>query len=359
MKICYLADGGSIHTQRWCKHFYALGHEIHLITFKEVQIENIQVHYINAGVIDARGGNWKILLAFPTVKNLIAEIKPDILHAHYATSYGIVGALSKFHPYVVTVLGSDVLISPKRSKIYRFLVKYVLRKADWVLASAFFMKEEILALGIDATKIHIAVFGIDPTIFNMEARLLPENKFVITSTRNFEQVYNIPMIIKAVAKAKESIPNLELNILGAGSMKREVEEMVLTKGIFNQTNFLGKLSQIELAEVLKKSHLFLSASYSDSNNVSINEAMACGAFPIATDIPANQHWIKDGENGFLVPVDDADAMAEKIVEAYQKYDQLMPKAAEINKAIIEEQAIWSQNMEAVKDKYYKLAFLAS
>ena len=36
MKICYLADGESIHTKRWCTHFADLGHEIHLITFKEV-----------------------------------------------------------------------------------------------------------------------------------------------------------------------------------------------------------------------------------------------------------------------------------------------------------------------------------
>ena len=68
MKICLLADGESIHTIRWCKHFFGLGHEIHLITFKKVEMDDIHIHFIDTGKINVEGGNWKILLKFLHIK---------------------------------------------------------------------------------------------------------------------------------------------------------------------------------------------------------------------------------------------------------------------------------------------------
>src|SRR6266568_3578694 len=129
MKICYFGDGESIHVIRWCKHFESLGHQIHLISFKNVAIDTIHTHFIDAGNISVKGRNWKVLLKFREVKKILKQIQPDILHSHYATSYGITGALCGFHPYVITTLGSDILISSKQSIIYKLLLKYAFSKA--------------------------------------------------------------------------------------------------------------------------------------------------------------------------------------------------------------------------------------
>ena len=51
MKICYFADGQSIHTQKWCTHFANLGHEVHLITFRDCRIDRVHVHFLNVGTI--------------------------------------------------------------------------------------------------------------------------------------------------------------------------------------------------------------------------------------------------------------------------------------------------------------------
>ncbi len=210
MKICYFADAESIHVVRWCKHFVALGHEVHLISFKNATIENVRLHYIDAGNIEEKGGNWKTLFKFRKVKRLLKQIQPDIFHSHYATSYGITGALCGFHPYVITTLGSDVLISPQQSKIYKILLKYAFSKADWITAMADHMKTAIENIGVNADKISIVPFGIDSSIFNDNNRKLSSEKFIISSTRNLEVVYNIPHLINAVADAKVSIPNIYL-----------------------------------------------------------------------------------------------------------------------------------------------------
>ncbi|MCW3102250.1 MAG: glycosyl transferase group 1 [Bacteroidetes bacterium] len=354
MRICYFADGESIHVVRWCRHFASLGHEVHLISFKKAEIENVQTHFISSGNIAVSGGNWKVLLKFREVKKLLKKIRPDILHAHYATSYGITGALCGFHPYVITALGSDVLISPKQSLIYKLLLKFAFSRADWITAMADHMKKAMVEMGVPAAKTDTVPFGIDPEVFNDRGRNLPADKFVITSTRNFEPVYNIPHLINAVAIAKEKIPNLQLNMIGAGSLKPEIEALISQKGLDAQVRFFGKVPQPVIAETLRASQLFISVSLSDGNNISLNEAMACGTFCIATEIPANTQWIENGKNGFLVQINDVKGLAEKIVNSYLHYEELQQRALPLNKRIIAERGIWSANMLAVEKKYKSL-----
>lgn len=354
MKICLFADGTSIHTVRWCNHFHELGHEVHLISFKKVDIPNIYVHAVDGGAINVAGGNWKVLLTYPKIKKLLKQISPDVFHSLYATSYGITGALCGFHPYVITALGTDVLISPNQSKIYKILLKYAFSKADWITAMADHMKIAIEKMGVSPSKVTTVSFGIDPKIFNSTKEKLPKDPFVITSTRNFENIYNIPHLIKSVAIAKSKIPSIQLNLIGAGSLKNDIETLIEQNGLKENVVFFGKIPQSQIAEVLNHSHLFVTVSLSDGNNISLNEAMACGTFSIATNIPANTQWIVDGENGFLVEIDDVEGLTEKIIEAYNNYEELQKKAIPINEKIIAERGIWSINMKKVEDKYKSL-----
>jgi len=354
MKICFFADGGSIHTIRWCTHFQKLGNEVHLITFNKVEIPNVQVHSVEVGKVNVSGGNWRVLLKFRKVKKLLAEISPDVFHSLYATSYGITGALCGFHPYVITALGTDVLISPQQSKIYKRLLRFAFSKADWITSMSDFMKKVIHEMGVANEKISTVPFGIDPEIFNDENRSVPNDAFIVTSTRNFERIYNIPHLINAIANIRNQIPNLHLNLVGSGSLKGELEALINIRQLNDQVTFFGKLKQPEIAEILNKSHVFVSVSLSDGNNISLNEAMACGAFCIATNIPANTQWIEDSVNGYLVPIDDVEDLAKKIMGAYHHYRELQSKAAPINKKIIAEKGIWSTNMKIVENHYKSL-----
>ena len=95
-------------------------------------------------------------------------------------------------------------------------------------------------------------------------------------------------------------------------------------------------------------------SLSDGNNISLNEAMACGAYCIATDIPANRQWITDKVNGDLVPVNDVEYLAQTIVNAFENYSKLQEKALPVNKNVILEKGIWSSNMKRVNELYSAL-----
>jgi len=54
------------------------------------------------------GGGARYILAAPRVRRLLGRIKPDIVHAHYATGYGLLGSLAASSPYVLSVWGSDI-----------------------------------------------------------------------------------------------------------------------------------------------------------------------------------------------------------------------------------------------------------
>jgi L-malate glycosyltransferase len=354
MKICLLADGESIHTKRWCQHFFEMGHEIHLISFKPVVINNIHVHVIDGLKINVSGGNWKVILKYRQVKQIIKNINPDVLHALYATSYGIVGALCGFKKFIVTPLGTDVLISPSQSVIYRLILKYVFKKAKVITSMAPHMKVAMLNLGANNQKIKDIVLGINTTIFNKKNRKLSDTNFVVCSTRNFEPVYNIPHFLKAVALAKKDIPNLKVNIIGDGSLKQNLIELSIELKINDCVNFLGKVTQNQVVEVLNQSHVFVTVSLSDGNSLSLIEAMACGTYPIATDILANKQWVEDGVNGSFVKIDDVEGLANCLVNTYRNYDKLIDKAIIESDKIIIEKGTWDVNMLKMEQIYINI-----
>ena len=352
MKICLFADSDSIHTIRWCNYFVELGHDVHLISFKPSKVLNVSNYFVQTGNINVRGGNWKVLLHFRKVKSILKRINPDVFHAHYATSYGITGALCNFHPFVITALGSDVLISPDQSRILKKMLVWALKRADWITSMADHMSLKINSLIKQPNKVTTLPFGIDTTVFyEKNNRKNTEDNFVIVSTRNFEPVYNLSHLILAYKKIVDKIPHSKLVMIGAGSQKVEIHKLVNDLELDEFVEFKGKLTQPEISNELNNSHLFVSVSKSDGNNISLNEAMACGTLCIATKIPANVQWIEDSVNGYLVEIDDVDGLASIILKCYNNFDEFQNSALPINRKIISEKADWKHNMSAVIGKY--------
>src|ERR1700679_2792829 len=98
MNICYLANAASIHTQRWALHFSKRGHNVTVLSLTSANIPGVTVRWIGPDA-NARGP-IAYLLCLPRLRRALRELKPDILHAHYAGGYGLTAALTGFHPVV-------------------------------------------------------------------------------------------------------------------------------------------------------------------------------------------------------------------------------------------------------------------
>jgi glycosyltransferase involved in cell wall biosynthesis len=80
------------------------------------------------------------------------------------------------------------------------------------------------------------------------------------------------------------------------------------------------------------------------------EALASGAFPVVTDIPANREWIVNGDNGFLVPKENETLLAKKIVEAIRNR-RLLRKALDKNRIIVKQRANGGENVRKITELY--------
>jgi glycosyltransferase involved in cell wall biosynthesis len=353
MKICYFADGQSTHTQKWCTHFAEMGHEVHLITFRDCRIDRVHVHFLNIGTIAVSGGNWRTLFAFRIVQRILKKIKPDVFHAQYATSYGITAALVNFHPFIISGWGSDVLISPKSSKILRFLLKWAFKRADAITVVAKHMVKAVYDLGVSSEKVHVITHGINSNLY-YDQKIDKQEDFTLICTRNLEPLYNHIQLIDAFEISQKKIPQLKLRILGDGSMRHELEQKVLEKKLEKQVEFIGRVSQEEMAIELNKAHVFVTVSTTDGDVVSLVEAIACGNYCIVSDIPANHNWIEEGVNGFFVPLYDAPFLAERIENVYQDYSNKKKLGSELNSKIVHSTGNWDKNMGNAEKLYSQL-----
>ena len=118
MKVLLLADPGSSHTIKWSLALVKHGIDIHIMGLSQFD----DAVYRNTGIIvetlslpsdqfsdsSSQVSKSKYLKLLPQIKRKIETFQPDIVHAHYASSYGLLGALTKFHPLIISVWGSDV-----------------------------------------------------------------------------------------------------------------------------------------------------------------------------------------------------------------------------------------------------------
>jgi glycosyltransferase involved in cell wall biosynthesis len=98
---------------------------------------------------------------------------------------------------------------------------------------------------------------------------------------------------------------------------------------------------------------YLGVSVSDAISTSMLEAMALGAFPIQTNTSCCEEWIEDGKNGFSIPPDDINFIADRIQEAATN-DDLVDTAADLNWDLVSKRLDGSVLRKAVIQDYRKL-----
>jgi glycosyltransferase involved in cell wall biosynthesis len=354
MKLCLVANSQSIHTRRWASHFVDRGDEVHVLSYREGEIEGTTTHFIgpftpptgvNVHAIKQLGRIVK------DVKRILEDIGPDLVHAHYLQDSGFFAALSGFKPLVVSAWGSDVLVHLYRNRIYRLMSLYVIKKADAIHSVGSNLTKKLVELGAPKKRIVTVPMGVDMSLFNPDAEPMVDDDKVIISTRSLEDIYNVQSLIKASPYIIKRYPDARIIVAGDGKERETLQSLADELDVSSNVEFVGAVGHNEMPRWLTSAKVYVSTSLSDSLAVSNLEAMACGVFPVVTNIPACREWIKDGNNGFLVPVNNPRMLGKRIVDALSD-DKLRDSARLANRDIIMERANWKDNMKDV-EKFYK------
>lgn len=357
MKICYIGGANSIHLQRWVKWIANKNHEVHLITDYPTEINNVTIYPL---AHHEKGGLLNFYSKMRQTKQYIHEIKPDLIHAHYAFGYGTFAAYANFHPYVLTAWGSDILVDTS-TFFGKTTVQYALKKSDLITCDAYHLKESMKKLGVDDQKITIVYFGTDTKKFtpqkkdpSIREKLHLKNESVVISLRNLEPLYNIESLITAIPKVLKEIPEATFIIGGKGSQEMMLKQMVISLKIDENVRFTGPIPNDVLPYYLTASDAYVSTSLSDAGlSASTAEAMACEVPVISTNFGENTEWVKDNENGFTIPLKDPDALAEKIL-ILLKDKSLREKLGKKGRQIIKERLDYDTEMSKMERLYEEL-----
>jgi L-malate glycosyltransferase len=319
-RLLFLAEGISIHSVRWIRYFAQAGWSVDWISLTPVPV-GTDLGGARFHLVPSRGGAaWRAWQAVRMARAIIRDRRPDVLHSHYAGTYGVIGALCRFHPFVVTGWGSDVLLAPN-SPWKKVLVQHVLRSADLITCDAGHMQQAIVTLGADPSRVRIVYFGTDTALFHPDrasqdwrARFGLGSAPVVISLRTLHPVYDVESLIRAVPAVLARVPEARVVIGGDGPDRPHLESVVAALGVGHAVTFIGFVLGPDLPATLASADVYVSTSTSDGGIAATTaEAMACGVPVVITDFGENRDWVEDGVSGRIVPLRSPDKVAEAVI----------------------------------------------
>jgi glycosyltransferase involved in cell wall biosynthesis len=192
--------------------------------------------------------------------------------------------------------------------------RWLARRCDLLL---FQNHEEIGLAGRIGLRPRLGMFhvgnGIDLRRFRPRAKP-PENpRPVVLSVGRLEPVKNHPMLLRALERLRERVGEAGLPIVrlvGEGPCLARYERMVAERGLSWAVEFLGY--RYDMPELTAASDVAVLTSVKEGIPRALMEAMAVGVPVVATDVKGSREVVVDGENGFLVPLGDAAALADRL-----------------------------------------------
>lgn len=322
MRILYLSNINNYHTIKWCRYFSGQGHDVHVAGFEQpgedaaAELAGVHIYWLKNDS-ERLGSELQKLGYMTTVgkaRRLIDNLGPDVVHAHYASSYGLVCSLACRRPYYLSVWGNDVYAFPKKSPLHRALLKRSLGGCAWLLSTSEAMAQETRKY--TDKPIAITPFGVDMELFGPDKRDKRDGGLVVGAVKGLERKYGIETLLRAVAELHDRRPDLdvELRIAGTGTQEPELKGLAERLGMGGYVTWLGFIPQREAAREWANFDVGVVASESESESfgVSAVECQASGTPLVITDIPGLMEACDGGGTALVVPRGDYRALSSAI-----------------------------------------------
>ncbi len=297
---------------------------------------------------------FELAKAIFTIKSIIKKFNPDMVIAERTTSYGYLAALSGIKPIVIAQQGITDLW-PVNSSLYIFkktLQDYAFKKADLIHAWGKVMENHMKESNVDMSKVMVLPKGINLDYFEFKDN---DNDTMINAivTRALQPEYQHDLILKAFSIVKQKNIPFKLTIIGDGTELKKLKSLAKELNIENEAIFTGKINNNDIPKFLEQANFYISTPTTEGVSASLFEAMACGCFPIVSDLPGNRSWIQQKVNGILVSIENEFNLAEELQWAFNNTD-FTKKATSQNRKFVEENANYKINMKKIALTYHDL-----
>lgn len=179
------------------------------------------------------------------------------------------------------------------------------------------VRREVVALGADPAGVSLAPWGIDTDFFApgpapdglRERHGLGPDDLVVLSTRAWEALYDVPLVLDGVARIRDVEPRLRLVLAGDGSLAETIRDRIHALGLAPVTVTPGRLDPTGVRAWLRTAEAYVGAATSDGTSLSLLEALACGVPAVVPHLGGNPEWVHGGATGRLYAPGAADALA--------------------------------------------------
>ncbi len=209
-------------------------------------------------------------------------------------------------PYVPIIRGG---MFEERLKRNPRLSRWILKNSAANLSPSHFMEDILKSKGFSVTYI--------PNYLDVKNyEFLKRDKFELKLlwVRSLHEVYNPVLAVDILHTLKQKHKNVTLCMIGPDKdgSKKQIEDQAVKLNVQDSITLTGKMNKDEWRLESKNYDIFINTTNVDNQPLTVTEAMALGLPVISTAIGGNKYFIKEGQNGFLVPVGDKDAFVEKI-----------------------------------------------
>lgn len=313
-----------------------MGHEVMVVTTDP----KAHKHYLRQGILYCPGKRIKRVygygLAMPVSGKRYKYLKqfdPDIVHIHTEFSIGLFGlwiakVMKKPVVYTMHTIYDEYLyyLVPKMltragQKVFYGYIRKIAKRADLIMGPSKKSEEFLRRAGVKK-KVDVVGNGVDINKFSpnqvtkkekqkiREIYGIPEDSVVGCSVSRIGKEKSIDVLIRYIKGYMEKNEKYYLMIVGDGPTKVELEELTKDMGLQTRIKFTGKVLNKDLLPYYGTSDMFITASLSDTNSISMLEAMAMGLPVLQRYDEINKDQVIEGENGYIF--NDAKTMAEKI-----------------------------------------------
>jgi len=199
-------------------------------------------------------------------------------------------------------------------------IKETLNKSYGIQKERLFFKEQPVATDESFQKNYDASFG-GPIRIGYAARLVREQK----------RADLLPLFLK---KLKKRGVDYRLEVAGSGDEEDTIKKELNDCGADLNVAFLGRLNYADMAEFWKRQDVYLNFSEYEGASLAMLEAMSFGCVPVVTDVSGVSDYIENEISGYICPIGDLDAIAEKIMLLHQHRDFLETCGQEARRSVL-------------------------
>jgi len=359
MKLLLLSDLNSIHTKKWVKGLSEHGIEIFVFGIDALKSDYYEqfdnVHCYSFGLNVGTSSKSSYLKSKSELRRICNEFQPDIVHAHYASSYGLLGSFLKHPSYFISVWGSDIFDFPKDSFIKKLIIKRNLRKAKVICSTSEVMARETNKY--TNKPVHVVPFGVEIDHFKSTGKAINSDQLVFGIVKTLEDKYGISYLIDAFDLLLKSDPSKkhQLLIVGGGSKERELKEQVSRLNLMEHVTFVGPVQHSEVPSYFNLMDVVVIPSTLDSESfgVAAVEASACEKPVIVSNVGGLPEVIIENKTGLVAQPKNAQHLFEKmkiLVDSPEKIAEF----GKAGRANVIEKYTWSDNVLTMIDLYQEV-----